>query len=436
MTTPVSVLRFITAGSVDDGKSTLIGRLLYDSQALLADQVAQLNKRSAGGTLDLASLTDGLEAEREQGITIDVAYRYFSTPKRKFIIADTPGHEQYTRNMVTGASTADAAIVLVDATRLDFEQSPLQLLPQTKRHSTLLKQIGCRHIIIAVNKLDLLDYSQDKFKQIVNAYQHLADTLGLKDVYYVPISALQGDNIVNPSEHMPWFEGQPLLSLLETLPAALDEVNEQKAQDAYMPVQRVARQDGSAADDFRGYQGRIEAGVFRIGQRVRVEPSARTSSISAIYGVKGSVEQAQRGDVVTITLADDVDISRGDVLVDAESALVPTKFLSATLSWLDERPLNTARKYWLKHGTQTVYAKVKAIDYVWDMHSLEQTTEATALNMNDIGRVRLSLMKPLAALKYADNRAAGAFILIDDATNHTVAAGMIVETQDQDDWAI
>ncbi|AUZ05985.1 large subunit of sulfate adenylyltransferase [Vitreoscilla sp. C1] len=436
MTTPVSVLRFITAGSVDDGKSTLIGRLLYDSQALLADQVAQLNKRSAGGTLDLASLTDGLEAEREQGITIDVAYRYFSTPKRKFIIADTPGHEQYTRNMVTGASTADAAIVLVDATRLDFEQSPLQLLSQTKRHSTLLKQIGCRHIIVAVNKLDLLDYSQEKFKQIVTAYRQLADTIGLKDVYYVPISALNGDNIVNSSEHMPWFEGAPLLTLLEGLPAAADEQISDMPEEAYLPVQRVARQDGSAADDFRGYQGRIEAGVFSVGQAVRVEPSARTSTISAIYGVQGEVARASRGDVVTITLTDDVDISRGDVLVASDSIVVPTKFLSATLSWLDERPLNTARKYWLKHGTQTVYAKVKAIDYVWDMQTLGQTTEANDLKMNDIGHVRLSLMKPIAALEYANNRAAGAFILIDDATNHTVAAGMIVATQDQDDWAI
>ena len=435
MSTTDSVLRFITAGSVDDGKSTLIGRLLYDSQALLADQVAQLNKRSAGGTLDLASLTDGLEAEREQGITIDVAYRYFSTPKRKFIIADTPGHEQYTRNMVTGASTADAAIVLVDATRLDFSQNPLVLLPQTKRHSTLLKQIGCQHVIIAVNKLDLLDYDQGKFNQIVAAYQHLADTLGLKDVYYVPISALQGDNIVNASEHMLWYQGQPLLALLESLPVG-DEARVDAPEQAYLPVQRVARQDGSAADDFRGYQGRIEAGEFAVGQQIRVEPSARSSVISAIYGVKGSVATAKHGDVVTITLQDDVDISRGDVLVAANSAIVPTKFLSATLSWLDERPLNPARKYWLKHGTQTVYAKVKAIDYVWDVQTLGQTSDSTDLKMNDIGRVRLSLMKPIAAMPYAENRAAGAFILIDDATNHTVAAGMIIDTQDNDDWAI
>ncbi len=434
-----SVLRFITAGSVDDGKSTLIGRLLYDSQALLADQVASLyqgrHKRTAEGVPDFAQLTDGLAAEREQGITIDVAYRYFATPQRKFIIADTPGHEQYTRNMVTGASTADAAIVLVDATRVDFSHNPPQLLPQTRRHSALLKLLGTRHILVAVNKLDLLDYSEAHFNAIVEAYRQLADTLKLDNVQYVPISALGGDNIVNPSTHMSWYSGLPLLRLLERLPAD-NSTLPQQAQDVLLPIQRVARQDGSAADDFRGYQGRLEQGTLRVGDAVRIEPAGHHSTVTALYGPNGSLQQATPGDVLTLTLADDIDISRGDTLLAADSPIVPSKTLTASLCWFDDKPLNPARRYWLKHGTRSVYAKVKNIDYLWDVHTLSHTANADTLSLNDIGRVQLSLQQAVVPTAYRSNPATGAFILIDEATHHTVAAGMIVETDDQRDWSI
>lgn len=276
------LLRFITAGSVDDGKSTLIGRLLYDSKTLLTDQLDKLNRAAENGeTPDFASLTDGLAAEREQGITIDVAYRYFATPKRKFIIADTPGHEQYTRNMVTGASTADAAIILVDATRVDFSGNEPVLLPQTKRHSAILKLLGCPNIIVAVNKLDLLDFDEAKYQAITEAYRKLAEQIGLKaQIHFLPISALKGDNIVNASSQTPWYQGLPLLPLLESLP-----VNRQNAADqaAHFPVQRVARQDGSSSDDFRGYQGRLEAGCLKVGDEVKVLPSGHVAKVAEIY---------------------------------------------------------------------------------------------------------------------------------------------------------
>ncbi|WP_037585426.1 sulfate adenylyltransferase subunit 1 [Stenoxybacter acetivorans] len=433
-----SVLRFITAGSVDDGKSTLIGRLLYDSQALLADQVASLysgkHKRTAQGVPDFAQLTDGLAAEREQGITIDVAYRYFATPVRKFIIADTPGHEQYTRNMVTGASTADAAIVLIDAARVDFSGGKPILLPQTRRHSALLKLLGTHHVIAAVNKLDLLDYSEDKFNAIQAAYQELADTLKLNNVRYVPISALNGDNIVNPSEHMSWYHGRPLLRVLEELP--IDSGVSATPEAVLFPVQRVARQDGSAADDFRGYQGRLEQGTLTAGDAVRIEPAGYKSRIKAIFGISGSLKEAKPGDVLTVTLDDDIDVSRGDSIVAADSSVRATKILTAALCWFDDKPLNTARRYLLKHSTQTVYAKVKNIDYLWDVQTLSHTENADTLKRNDIGRVHLNLQKPIVPVAYVQNPAAGAFILIDEATNHTVAAGMIVETDDEGDWVI
>lgn len=424
-----SVLRFITAGSVDDGKSTLIGRLLFDSQSLLADQVASLyrgkHKRTAEGIPDFAQLTDGLAAEREQGITIDVAYRYFATPARKFIIADTPGHEQYTRNMVTGASTADAAIILIDATRLDFSEQTPALLPQTRRHSAILKLLGTPHIIVAVNKLDLLDYSEEKFNAIKRAYSELAAALDLRRVSYVPISALNGDNIVTASAHMPWYQGQPLLPLLESLPAANRHSQLLKAPALY-PVQRVARLDGSSADDFRGYQGRLEQGCLKIGEPVRIEPAGQSSTIAAIYSPDGAVDQAQTGDVLTLVLADDVDVSRGDSIVAAGSDLHPVSNISASLCWFDSKPLNSARRYWLKHSTQTVYAKIRKVEYLLDVQSLNHQEDSGSLQLNDIGRVQISVQKPLIATTYEANPAAGAFILIDEATNHTVAAGMIV----------
>ena len=431
MTQHSTPLRFITAGSVDDGKSTLIGRLLYDSKALLTDQIKTLNAGKEKGNkeaIDFSILTDGLEAEREQGITIDVAYRYFSTAKRKFIIADTPGHEQYTRNMVTGASTASAAIVLIDASQLKFDEEPLQLLPQTKRHSAILRQLNCPHILVAVNKMDLLDYSEEKFNAIVEEYRQLAAQLGLKDVHFVPVSALLGDNLVYVSESTPWYQGEPLLTILENLPS-VDEVSHSNA-DFYFPVQLVVRQDADKADDFRGYQGRIERGSVQLGQAIRIEPNGLTAKVTAkvteIITPKGEVTQAVAGEVITLRLDRDIDISRGDLFVDESSPLTPKKQLEATICWFDERPLNTARKYLLKHGTQTVFAKISEIESVLNVHTLEQESGATALKMNDIARVRLSLQKPIVATTYEENIAGGAFILVDEATYNTVAAGMIL----------
>ena len=426
MTQHSTPLRFITAGSVDDGKSTLIGRLLYDSKTLLTDQIKTLNAGKEKGNkeaIDFSILTDGLEAEREQGITIDVAYRYFSTAKRKFIIADTPGHEQYTRNMVTGASTASAAIVLIDASQLNFNEKPLQLLPQTKRHSAILRQLNCPHILVAVNKMDLLDYSEEKFNAIVEAYRQLEAQLGLKEVHFVPVSALLGDNLVYASESTPWYQGEPLLTILENLPS-VDEVSHSNA-DFYFPVQLVVRQDADKADDFRGYQGRIERGSVQLGQAIRIEPNGLTAKVTEIITPKGEVTQAVAGEVITLRLDRDIDISRGDLFVDESSPLTPQKQLEATICWFDERPLNTARKYLLKHGTQTVFAKISEIESVLNVHTLEQESGATALKMNDIARVRLSLQKPIVATTYEENIAGGAFILVDEATYNTVAAGMI-----------
>ena len=427
MTQHSTPLRFITAGSVDDGKSTLIGRLLYDSKALLTDQIKTLNAGKEKGNkeaIDFSILTDGLEAEREQGITIDVAYRYFSTAKRKFIIADTPGHEQYTRNMVTGASTASAAIVLIDASQLNFDEKTLQLLPQTKRHSAILRQLNCPHILVAVNKMDLLDYSEEKFNAIVEAYRQLVAQLGLKEVHFVPVSALLGDNLVYASESTSWYQGEPLLTILENLPS-VDEVSHSNA-DFYFPVQLVVRQDADKADDFRGYQGRIERGSVQLGQTIRIEPNGLTAKVTEIITPKGEVTQAVAGEVITLRLDRDIDISRGDLFVDESSSLTPQKQLEATICWFDERPLNTARKYLLKHGTQTIFAKISEIESVLNVHTLEQESGATALKMNDIARVRLSLQKPIVATTYEENIAGGAFILVDEATYNTVAAGMIL----------
>lgn len=426
MTQHTTPLRFITAGSVDDGKSTLIGRLLYDSKALLSDQLSTLNKvkdKHNQEAIDFSILTDGLEAEREQGITIDVAYRYFSTAKRKFIIADTPGHEQYTRNMVTGASTASAAIVLIDASQLNFNEQPLQLLPQTKRHSAILRQLNCPHILVAVNKMDLLDFSEEKFNAIVTAYNQLATQLGLKDVRFIPVSALHGDNLVYASEHTPWYSGEPILTILENLPS-VDDVSHDST-NFYFPVQLVIRQDANKADDFRGYQGRVERGSVKLGQHIRIEPFGLTATVTEIITPKGEVQQAVAGEAVTIRLDKDIDISRGDVFVDEQSPLTPQKQLHATLCWFDERPLNTARKYLLKHGTQTVLAKISKIENVLNVHSLAHENGATILNINDIANVSLTLQKPIVSTTYAENIAGGSFIFVDEATYNTVAAGMI-----------
>ncbi|WP_213297001.1 sulfate adenylyltransferase subunit 1 [Paraburkholderia sacchari] len=424
----LGVLRFITAGSVDDGKSTLIGRLLYDSKAVLSDQLSALsrakNKRTVGDEIDLSLLTDGLEAEREQGITIDVAYRYFATARRKFIIADTPGHEQYTRNMVTGASTAHAAIILIDPTRVTVENGVTQLLPQTKRHSAIVKLLGLQHVIVAINKMDLVDYSEATFDLIRDAYVALARQLGLENVRFVPVSALKGDNIVAASERMPWYAGEPLLDVLEALPV------EQASGDALrFPVQWVARQDGSSADDFRGYMGRVEAGEVKVGDAITVLPAGRSATVAEIIapvpGGTAQVDRAFAGQTVTIRLAEDVDVSRGDTFVPASDDTQPAKKLEADLCWFDEEPLSPQRKYLLKQTTSTVFAKIGAVKEVLDVHTLSHATDRHNLAMNDIGRVALTLQKPVVADLYDVHPGTGAFVLIDEATHHTVAAGMI-----------
>ncbi|MBF6992042.1 sulfate adenylyltransferase subunit 1 [Cupriavidus sp. IK-TO18] len=421
------LLRFITAGSVDDGKSTLIGRLLYDSKAVLSDQLTALanakNKRTAGEQIDFSLLTDGLEAEREQGITIDVAYRYFSTARRKFIIADTPGHEQYTRNMVTGASTAHAAIVLVDATRVTVNDGRAELLAQTKRHSAILKLLEIQHVIVAVNKMDLVDYSEQRFNEIRTAYTELAEQLGLKDVRYVPVSALRGDNIVHESDAMPWYQGEPLLPLLEELP--VEEAAPEDDAALRFPVQLVIRQDGSQSDDFRGYAGRVEAGTVRVGQRLRVLPANREAVVAEVLTPNGAAESANVGDTVTVRLAEDVDVSRGDMFVAADATAASAKKLQADLCWFDDESLNPSRKYVLKHTTASVFARVSAVDRVLDVHTLSHETGRHDIRLNDIGSVQISLQKPIVCDAYGDNPATGAFVLIDEATNHTVAAGMI-----------
>ncbi|WP_321936463.1 MULTISPECIES: sulfate adenylyltransferase subunit 1 [unclassified Paraburkholderia] len=424
----LGVLRFITAGSVDDGKSTLIGRLLYDSKAVLSDQLSALsrakNKRTVGDEIDLSLLTDGLEAEREQGITIDVAYRYFATAKRKFIIADTPGHEQYTRNMVTGASTAHAAIILIDPTRVTVENGVTQLLPQTKRHSAIVKLLGLQHVIVAINKMDLVEYSEATFNLIREAYVALARQLGLNDVRFVPVSALKGDNIVAASERMPWYAGEPLLDVLEQLPVA-----QATGEALRFPVQWVARQDGSSADDFRGYMGRVEAGEVKLGDAITVLPAGRSATVAEIIapvpGGTAQVDRAFAGQTVTIRLTEDVDVSRGDTFVPASDNAQPAKKLEADLCWFDDEPLSPQRKYLLKQTTSTVFAKIGAVKQVLDVHTLSHATDRHELAMNDIGRVALSLQKPLVCDLYDANPGTGAFVLIDEATHHTVAAGMI-----------
>jgi len=431
------VVRFITAGSVDDGKSTLIGRLLYDTKAVLADQLLALSKTkharvtASDAAVDLALLTDGLEAEREQGITIDVAYRYFATAKRKFIVADAPGHEQYTRNLVTGASQADVAVLLVDATRVDLSAKPAGLLAQTKRHSAIVRLLGLRHVAVAVNKMDLLGFDEKVFNAIKESIEGLAKTLGLPAPHLIPVSALQGDNVVEKSDKTPWYQGPSLLQWLE----GLDTSVVHKVQGLRFPVQYVARQDGSAADDFRGYLGRIESGSIKKGQKVTVLPSGLEATVSEIHvgndhqaahGAAG-VDVAKAGQVIALRLAEDVDVSRGDLIVASESVDSPvlTKQISADICWLDSEPLSLARKYVLRHTTNTVFAKVKGIQQVLDVQTLSHGTDIHALNMNEIGRVDLVLQKPIAADLFDDAPSTGAFVLIDEATNHTVAAGMV-----------
>jgi sulfate adenylyltransferase subunit 1 len=419
------LLRFITAGSVDDGKSTLIGRLLFDSKGIFADQLAAVsrakNKRTVGDTIDLSLLTDGLEAEREQGITIDVAYRYFATPKRKFIIADTPGHEQYTRNMVTGASTADAVIILIDVSKVKLrEDGGVDLLIQTKRHSTIAHLLQIEHVVVAVNKMDLVNYDQAIYDRIVKAYQEFAQSLGLKDITPIPLSALSGDNVVDAGENMPWYQGPTLIELLESL-SVYDESHNAPFR---FPVQLVARHNGHEANDFRGYMGRIEAGNVKVGDKLVVQPSGQAATVKDILTLEGSHQSASAGQSVTLLLNEYLDISRGDLLASSEQPATLLKNLSADVCWLSEDALDLRRKYWIKHGTKQTAAKITSIESLLDINTQERRS-ADALKLNDVARIALTVQQPLAADDYTDSRATGAFILIDEVTHQTVAAGMI-----------
>jgi sulfate adenylyltransferase subunit 1 len=419
------LLRFITAGSVDDGKSTLIGRLLFDSKGIFADQLDAMSrarhKRTVGDTIDLSLLTDGLEAEREQGITIDVAYRYFATPKRKFIIADTPGHEQYTRNMVTGASTADAVIILIDVSKVKLgDDGSVDLLIQTKRHSTIAHLLQIEHVVVAVNKMDLVDYDQTVYDRIVAAYQDFAQQLGLKDIRPIPLSALAGDNVVKKGDKLAWYEGPTLIELLESL-TVYDESHDDPLR---FPVQLVARHDGHQANDFRGYMGRIEAGKVSVGDRLTVQPGGQSATVKEIVTLDGALQSAIVGQSVTLLLNEYLDISRGDMLVSADRPATLLKTVEADLCWLSEEPLDLRRKYWLKHTTRQVAARVTKLDSLLDINTQERRP-AESLGLNGIARVTLNVQQPLAADSYDRVRATGAFILIDEVTHQTVAAGMI-----------
>ncbi|MBC7452723.1 MAG: 50S ribosome-binding GTPase [Massilia sp.] len=419
------MLRFITAGSVDDGKSTLIGRLLFDSKGIFADQLDAMSrskhKRTVGDAVDLSLLTDGLEAEREQGITSDVAYRYFATPKRKFIIADTPGHEQYTRNMVTGASTADAVIILIDVSKVKLlEDGGVELLIQTKRHSTIAHLLKIEHIVVAVNKMDLIGYDQAIYDRIVKAYREFAATLGLKDITPIPLSALTGDNVVAQSEKLAWYQGPTLIELLESL-SVYDESHHAPFR---FPVQLVARHNGHEANDFRGYMGRIEAGMVSVGDKLVVQPSGHSATVKDIVTLEGSHASAVVGQSVTLLLNEYLDISRGDLLAGAEQPATLLKNVVADVCWMSDEPLDVRRKYWIKHGTRQTGAKVTKVDTLLDINT-QQRHPADGLKLNDIARIALTVQQPLAAGAYDDIRATGAFILIDEVTHQTVAAGMI-----------
>ena len=422
-----SLLRFMTCGSVDDGKSTLIGRLLFDTKTILADTLTQITKTSKKRgmeAVDLSLLTDGLQAEREQGITIDVAYRYFSTGTRKYIIADAPGHEQYTRNMVTAASTANLAIILIDARK--------GVLTQTRRHSYLAHLVGIQHIVVAVNKMDLMNYNENTYNEICADYLTFANEIGLaqsrsganKDIRFIPMSALNGDMLVDRLENMPWYKGETLLEMLEKAPAAHTEQNE----EFRFPVQFVCRPHASAdADlhDFRGFMGRIESGEIAVGDAVTVLPNGYQSKVKAIQIGEDQLQNAQTEQSVTLLLEDEIDTSRGDMIVKTGSKIEPVKQIEAFVCWLSEMPLSPARTYIIRHTTRESKAKIGTIAYKVDVNTMQQ--QATAdLKMNDIARVSFKLAQPLMVDSYTQNRAIGAFIVIDESTNNTVGAGMII----------
>ena len=417
---PVEILRFNTCGSVDDGKSTLIGRLLYDSKSLMEDQLDALERSAditGGGQINLANLTDGLRAEREQGITIDVAYRYFATPKRKFIVADTPGHVQYTRNMVTGASTANLSVVLVDARQGVIEQS--------RRHTYIAALLGIPHLVIAVNKMDLVDWSEDRYWEIRDEFEGFLPKLDVfRDVKFIPISALNGDNVVDASKHTPWFEGPTLLAHLENVHIASDW----NLNTLRFPVQWVNRPNTPTdpkLHDFRGLSGQIASGIVRKGQSVVVLPAGIRTTIKDIWTYDGSLPEAFCPQSVTLCLEHDIDVSRGDMIVGLENLPGQSSDLHAHVCWMHQRPLQPGRKFFLKHTTQTVQAVVTKLESRIDMATFEPEPEPPALAINDIGTVRLKISRPIVYDGYTTNRLTGSFILIEQGTNATVAAGML-----------
>ena len=413
----MELLRFTTAGSVDDGKSTLIGRLLYDSKSIFEDQMEQIvatSERRGEEGVNLALLTDGLRAEREQGITIDVAYRYFATPRRKFIIADTPGHIQYTRNMVTGASTANAAIILIDARN--------GVVEQTRRHAFIASLLGIPHLLVCINKMDLVDWDRERFEQIQIDFREALEKIGDNaDVHFLPISALKGDNVVERSQNMKWYGGATLLGLLENLPIA-DDFNRSQPR---LPVQYVIRPMTDEFHDYRGYAGRVAGGVFHVGDGVKVLPGGQTSTIASIESAEGQLQSAFAPLSTTLRLSDDIDISRGDMIVSGDCAPKVTREIEIMVCWLDEVPLQLNGKYALKHTTRDARCVVQSVDYKIDMETLQRVDNPDEVRLNDIARVKLKTTAPLCVDPYRRNRETGSLILIDEATNVTVGAGMI-----------
>jgi sulfate adenylyltransferase subunit 1 len=416
----MDILRFITAGSVDDGKSTLIGRLLYDSKSIMIDQLEAIEKQTKNrkeGEIDLALLTDGLRAEREQGITIDVAYKYFSTPKRKFIIADAPGHIQYTRNMVTGASNSDLAIILVDARNGVAEQ--------TRRHSIIASLLNIPHVVVAINKMDLVDNSADVYNNIVIEYAAFAKKLGLKDIKYIPISALNGDNIVEKSDSYPWYEGGSLLEILETVEVS----NDINLEDARFPVQYVIRPQTDELHDYRGYAGKVLSGIYKKGDAVTVLPSGIQSKIKAIEIGGEEIEEAFAPQSVVLHLEDDIDISRGDTIVQTNNQPSVENELEVLLCWMDSKPLITGNKYLLQHNSKLVRAIVKDVEYKLDVNSLNEEQAPEKVSLNDIVKATIKTASPVVFDSYKKLRTTGGAILIDETSNVTVGACMIVNSE-------
>ncbi len=411
------LLRFSTAGSVDDGKSTLIGRLLYDSKSIFEDQLEAIentSRKKGHNGVDLALFTDGLRDEREQGITIDVAYRYFTTPKRKFIIADTPGHVQYTRNMVTGASTANATIILVDARH--------GVIEQTKRHAFIASLLHIPHVIVCINKMDLVDFKEEVFEDIAEQFTEFASKLLIKDIRFIPISALLGDNVVNRSEKMPWYQDAPLLHTLETMHISSD-LNK---VDARFPVQTVLRPQREGFIDYRGYAGRIASGFYRKGDKVTVMPSGFSSNIKSITGPNGEIDEAFAPMSVALELENDIDVSRGDMIVRSNNTPDTSQDIEVMLCWLHNNPSQPRAKYTLMHTSNEQKAMIKEVMYKYDINTMDRIKEDKELKMNDISKVKIRTTKPLMIDSYRDNRFTGSIILIDDQTNETVAAGMII----------